>query len=597
MARQISISRDRIPRHHDWYFTNACKGDGLIYLANRRLLETTLFAIPCARAPIAMQAPDTLSFDAPSSSQTAPSGGFVLNGIHSLQHEPTGRTAFRVLLHEGSLYVAVRCEDPAGIAKMPAPDHPLFNGLNISMLPHMSDYVTLFIDPVNGHDASWQFSGTPSGGKLTGKLHYGAGVVGLMHPINPLARAVVVEEQDCGVTDCWELHVRVDEDRHGWTAFFRIPLSLLGVTTEPVIGFNVCRFKQSMPPEQSAWSDLRWHGENFHVPIRLGDLYLGESPVTVQNLWTGEGLAGRTRVAFEAINHNPKPLQTEWQLSSESPSEVVLLPGSNLVELPFDNAGGLHISGRLVGGTAPFFAASYEVSAFRRLGESGAQRPTASDPEYDAAMRRWLASRLPRLMRVTTADGAPSDFCLADADGRVMFNLMKPGVMRQIARMIETRFEDPEDRLAAVEMLVDQPDLYVYELVENFGDLQSTPLSVLRLGTGICGARATIMQGIVEAFRLTGGKRYRAYRGGIMQYRLEDGKLLRSFGHSQLLVLYPDGHQIMLNTFCYRPEDRRLAGPADVETFAKTNTWAYNPDNLMNIDCGSRPWPDGAPPA
>jgi 5'/3'-nucleotidase SurE len=47
-------------------------------------------------------------------------------------------------------------------------------------------------------------------------------------------------------------------------------------------------------------------------------------------------------------------------------------------------------------------------------------------------------------------DGAPTDFCLADARGSVMFDLMKPGVLRRIARMIEARFAGADDRLAAV---------------------------------------------------------------------------------------------------------------------------------------------------
>lgn len=608
MPKLVGKKLCHIPRHHAWFLSRVCNDDVLTYLANRRLLETTLFAIPCAHAsavPRMPEAPTTFA-DLPWA-DASPLTGFTLNGSHAWHDAPSGQTTFRALQYEDSLYVMVRCEDPAGIAKMPGPDHVLFNGTNLHMLPYFSDYVTLMVDPHNDHTSCWQFTGTPSGGKLTSTLRYGGMFAGpLAFPVNPLAREVTIEEQEPGVTANWELQTAVDDDRRGWTAWFRIPLSLLGDERAPVLGFNVCRFKQSMPPEQSAWSDPRWLGENFHALQQMGDLYLDNVPIAVRHLWLGEGLAGQDRALLEVTHRGTTPIRTTWRIACTGAGDrrralpaikISLQPSVNLVELPYDNTGGrLRISAQAGSATTPFFTAEYDVKAYPRQGEGEAPPPAATARDYDVKKRIWLCTQLPRLMRVTTADGASSDFCLADTGGQVLFDLMQPGAIRQIARMLEARFGDPDDRLAAADLLLRQPDLYVYEYVDHFGDQQSSGLSVLRLGTGICGARATIMKEIVEALRPPGGGRYRAYRCGIMQWHEEHGRLIRPLGHCQLLVVCPDGRQIFLNPFGYRPKDRQLAGPDDTAVFARVNGWAYDPDHLLVIDTGSRTWPDGAPP-
>lgn len=598
MRERLDTARMRIDPRHKWFLSDVCGNHRMKYLMHRRLLESTLFAMPSAHAPVLAKAP-VGAFDDASWSGASLCDNFVLHGVRSLKRRPEVRTAFRVAQHGGSLYVAVRCEDPAGIRKMPSSSHPVFSPSNFRCLPHMSDYVSVMVDARHDHSSCWQFFGTPSGGKATATLQY----EGRPYPVNPLCRPVRREMKDRRWTSRWELRVVVDRDRRGWTAFFRLPFLLLGVQEAPVVGFNVCRLRHSMPPEQSAWADQRWFGENFYVPLRLGDLFLRESPLAVRNLWLGDESCGEDSMALEVVNSGRRALKTTWTVSGENVAEspavtqAVLRPGSNLVQPSRVNEGRrITIRAFQDGATTPCYMASYEMSAWARMGGNDVARPRRSVREYGREKERWIASRLPRLIRVNTADGAPSDFCLADVRGMVLFDLMKPGAIRRIARMIESRLTDPEDRLAAVDVLTRQPDLFVYETgTVSFGDVQSTSLSVLRLGTGICGAAVTIMKDIVEALHPPNGGEYRAYRCGIMQPHLVKGVFQVPLAHCQLLVLCPDGRQVMLNPFCYRPSDGRLAGPDDVEAFRKARGWKHDPRSILMVDSGSRAWPDGAP--
>ena len=136
------------------------------------------------------------------------SGEFVINGIHARDSEPLAKTAFR-------------CEDPAGIARMPPRRHALFNGSNLEMLPFLSDYVSVIIDPEHAHRSYWEFTATPSGGKLTARGQDSR----VFFPVHPTSMSIpapigppfsaTVQEQGADVTSRWDLRVRRDRDARG----------------------------------------------------------------------------------------------------------------------------------------------------------------------------------------------------------------------------------------------------------------------------------------------------------------------------------------------------------------------------------------------
>ena len=103
-----------------------------------------------------------------------------------------------------------------------------------------------------------------------------------------------------------------------------------------------------------------------------------------------------------------------------------------------------------------------------------------------------------------------------------------------------------------------QPDFFIYESVERFGDLAMHGPLVWRLGTGICGARATIEKDVVEALRPAGGGRYRAYRYGIIQLASGEGVMRARAATASSWSLSWAAMKIMLNHFLYRPKDGRL---------------------------------------
>ncbi len=601
---RTSIDSD-IPSHHKWFFDNVCDKRDSEYLKYRRMIEVTYHQPKAIIVPKVSRKPAfDGNFDNPSWLQSAVSEPFVLNGIHSLHSSPRAQTTFKALRFEDELYIAIRAQDPDGIGRSVSGRSILLNGRNIKYLPYYSDYVSIVFDTNHQHDEYIEFFATPGGGKgsLRGRRNAS------LYPVHPISTAVSKEE--CGIefNSQWELKVKCDRDRSGWTAMFKIPFSLLSEDGKlpAVIGFNAHRFKHSGLPEQSVWSEVRWFGENVEVPMRFGDMYLNDVSVTLEQLWLGEWLLGKNEVIAEVQNHTSSEIKVEWIVDvgfdndtkvKTSRGKLSLAAGRNIIHLPYriHNIGRgflrLRLSDSKTGGV--IYDGRYWLESALRLGE----RVDTKGADYNLKRSADIAERLPRMIRMTTADGAPSDFYLQSADGRVKFNLMERGVMRKIAKMIERRFSDEDERLAAASIFVRQSDVMVYELIENFSEITNSPLSIMRFGSGICGAFATVIKGLVEQIRPPGGGRYVAYRCGLAERKAKKGELITLEAHTLVIVYCPDGRRVILNDgeVYFSEKTGRLLAADDVDELKKYLPLISNIDTAMIIDSGSLVWPAGGP--
>ncbi len=86
-------------------------------------------------------------------------------------------------------------------------------------------------------------------------------------------------------------------------------------------------------------------------------------------------------------------------------------------------------------------------------------RPLPSDQDFVNLHREWMLSKLPDWEYQTTRDGAPSDFYLKSKDGSADLNLMDEDILVKIANLVHKLFDNWQDGLAGLSMLLHHPHL------------------------------------------------------------------------------------------------------------------------------------------
>ncbi len=595
-----------IPSEHLWFFTKVCQSSYKKYLLNRRLLPVSLHS----PRPIIVSPLPEKSF---SHSFDKEEHYFVLNGIHSSRLNPESPTYIRAYQDANALYIKIKCEDKSGIIFNKKEEKYVIKQQLLKRLPYVSDYVTLFFDVKHNHTDFIATTFTASGNKIT--------VIGkqkALHPVNPFGGPIeskIVSSQD------WNGTAEIDKNKKWWIATLKIPFAFLKKMAQiddipSVIGFNALRIKRSLPPEQSVFSPINWFGENANFPLRFGDMYLQSPPCVLSNIWLGEWLHGKNHIAV-AVNKLVKnnvylAFHIKQKLSSDSGKkhysftfDCNIKKNTQLISIPYYNhftndSSTLEISSiSIKGKRSPFFYASYPAKVFYKFGK----KYTPKDKnviDYATKKAISIASKLPRLIRITTADGAPSDFSLITEDGKTIIDLMKPNALRLLAEIIEKRFNSNEDRLAAASILIAQPDIMVYEIIDGFGEIANSPLSIIRFGSGICGAFATAIKGLIEEIHpVEKGKQFRAYRCGIWDGKIIRNKLVSTKSHCMVIVHCPDNKWIVLNNgrliYAKNAHCYHLAQITDVKAIRKSLEWIAPPKKWLIIDSGSQIWPAGAP--
>jgi len=182
-------------------------------------------------------------------------------------------------------------------------------------------------------------------------------------------------------------------------------------------------------------------------------------------------------------------------------------------------------------------------------GRAVPERPEPHDPDFVRAFRRYVLARLPDYRPRTTRDGAPSDFYLADSEGKADLDLADPGWLGQVAEMLTDRFGRWDDALCAAAMWIYHPAITrhssSWSRVSNRATMETLP----RLGGCFCGDTARLGAAVAEQIGRLTGEALRAWSLGLR-------------GHLCTLVATPAGRVVidgMTGLWFHTLDNARLA--------------------------------------
>jgi len=369
-----------------------------------------------------------------------------------------------------------------------------------------------------------------------------------------------------------------------WCAALAVPFSSIGAKPArgQVFGIDASRSR----------TVTEWHhhclcgGPNLgknRSAVAFGDLYLGDMPIALERTDFGHPVLAENSLAARIANTSGKELSlvctgkltvdSTGQVMSEDSAEVTLPPdGSGSVRLNYrldwQELGRQTLeltiadkdSGRHLLKTRYFFGYKGQIPAEQpHAFDAPRPNPDPNDEDFIEKKRDYILSRLPHFHRCTTNDGAASDFTLRSDCGNYEFNLMKSGVLRQIAGMVESIFPDRNDRLIAACLLAHQKSFSMHMAPHVSLHRQITPLSALRLNGGHCYSRALVWLGIVR--NLEAGENGQVY-GDRAHALLVLGHVLGAVdvGDDDRIVFDPS-----VGAFFYRWDNKNFATERELE--------------------------------
>ncbi len=262
----------------------------------------------------------------------------------------------------------------------------------------------------------------------------------------------------------------------GYAVTFTLPWSLLEVsdpaTLGPTLGLNVWIDSRHPTYRQSFLAPPPWN--NPACAFQFADLQLVSAPLRTVKLDFGYPVWGQNQGQVTLENLTAAPLTLQWQAQQTGgmqPWRVrcapvsVTLPAraTQTIAFPFPLDG----QEKMTSGSSPklelrawtddqvLFQQTVECNycgpmfAFHAYGPDvpAVSKPQPGEADYLPRLDQWIRQRLPKLVRQTTRDGAPSDFCVVTEDGAQTFNLMQAGVLDQIGRFIAERFDSDLERV------------------------------------------------------------------------------------------------------------------------------------------------------
>jgi hypothetical protein len=385
--------------------------------------------------------------------------------------------------------------------------------------------VHLALDTVHGHTSFDHFMVTLAGAR---KLWRDS-----VSNIQTLCKHLSTEQStgSAEINDVlWKAAIK--NQRNGYVAEFEIPWEALRLRElPPVIGLNVWVQGRAPQYEQVFLCPPRWH--IAPDPFHFADLYLVETAVTISEIdlgiptWgenTGRAvLSNRSNrevtVTLQAHDHLAK---RRWVTHCAAVTVSVAARGTRALEFPYTlnpeekmgNPQRIVLRARHDGGE--FFCATWfadycgPVSVYHRYGSAvkNAPKPKAGDSDFPNKKIAYICSRIPQFKRLTTRDGAASDFVLRSEDDSVEFNLMRPGVLEKICDYLADQFDNDLDRILGVFYFSHAPFFarhmsWGHRIMEG-----ADPLSVIRgnfAGAGgNCGYHSRVFGGLACHLKLAG---------------------------------------------------------------------------------------------
>ena len=226
--------------------------------------------------------------------------------------------------------------------------------------------------------------------------------------------------------------------------------------------------------------------------------------------------------------------------------------------------------------------------------EKGIPTPDLDNPDFIEMRLRYIVSRQPLLRRLTTRQGAPSDFYIEAVDGSVAFDLMQDGVIQKIADWLCSLYDNDTDRVIGSTFFMAQQAVYVYASRRAHFGILLDPLSNLRLGGGMCGEFGRSHVGILSHMRsAASGKLFQARKINVGGHSLT---VVRMF--DRWVMLDPTTPNV--KAFFHRDHLTLASGqdlrddPTLISYNGSTTMIFANSTLVQSVSYGTT-WPDGAP--
>ena len=216
-------------------------------------------------------------------------------------------------------------------------------------------------------------------------------------------------------------------------------------------------------------------------------------------------------------------------------------------------------------------------SIYERYGGPADEHPNPEPGEDDFLNKkiRYICARLPRLDRLTTREGAASDFMIRAEDGSVKFNLMRPGVLDEMGEYIAGLFDTDLDRILGMFYLCYHPQVGRHMSGGHRFMSMAGPLSILRGnfagGGGNCGYHSRAFSGMAAHLEINGRKleahTVSIYGHAISAVEWQGSKALMDadVGH---FMLTPDGTGLAtIEEFHANPNVLTTAGPGELAIY------------------------------
>lgn len=394
---------------------------------------------------------------------------------------------------------------------------------------------------------------------------------------------------------------------------FRIPWS--GITLEaehlpPVIGFNLWVDGRAPHYEQIFLAPPR-HRLSAD-PFSFADLYLSDPPAVLEQIdfkvptW-GENTA-QAVLKDRGETRTPVTIQANCgggmkrSLTPCAPVTVQTKPGIVTVEFPFyldpsekmTSGSPQHLFVTATADEREFYRGEWRPTycgtisiyqAYKGLPEDHPD-PKSGDEDFLNRKIRYICARLPQLKRLTTLDGAPSDFVIRAEDDSVEFNLMKEGVLDEIGEFIRGLFDTNLNRILGLFYFAYHPQVARHMSGGHRFMNLAGPLSVLRGnfagGGGNCGYHSRAFAGLASHLKIN-GQPLKAHTVGIyghvisaVEWRGSKALMDADVGH---FMLTPDGSDLAtIEEFRTNPGVLTTAGPGDLAryfTFDLDHTAGY----------------------
>jgi hypothetical protein len=493
------------PINEKWVLDAACKGNHDHFLRIRRLLPSLY--VRTNHAPVKKS--NNAVVHAIQTDNNCRIGVIDIENGTIFDKAPPLPATLYAAHDDDNLYISVKAEGKPSPAKT---DDEILS-VEYDHRVRASDWICFYFDPMHDHQNFFRLMISPSGLYFAERFSLLSESASMIH----LTYGPKKEGE-------WLCNPSIDisQDDEGWSLSMAIAWKDFDLTRAPVtMGFNSGRIVQGERPRFTTWSPVGTFGENFDLVYRFNELYFKDSGVAVDQLYLGCEHIGENIFLADLSNQNNAPSTVTLSVTTGANNktkplsfsqQITLAPQSTTtVEIPIrwelqDNAPfirrhpTIEIELRDQQNGEKIYQAVFPLNGILPQlcdGEENVDLPSKTDNNYLRRVFQHVVNTLPVFARLTTADGAESDFVLRSAGGEHSFDLMKQGVLKEVADYLYDLFPDEIAFLLGAAFFVNQVNVNDFTSTNAFCESAYGPQSALRVGSGQCGSFANILNAIV----------------------------------------------------------------------------------------------------